>query len=61
MTKNLYCTKQTNVVLDQIDNGNMPHVLADLHVAKSNGPRYSLIMHAAVQNASKLIVVFVGI
>ena len=34
-----------NVVFDEIDNENMPRVLADLHVSKCNGPRDSLVMH----------------
>ena len=44
-TKHLYCTKQTNVAFDEIDNENMPRVLADLQVAKCNGPHDSLTMH----------------
>ena len=33
-TKHLYYTKQTNVVFDEIDNENIPRVLANLQVAK---------------------------
>ena len=44
-TKYLYCTKQTNVAFDEINNENMPRVLADLQVAKCNGPHDSLTMH----------------
>ena len=43
-TKNLYCTKQTNVVFNEIDNENMPCVLADLHVTICNGPCDTLTM-----------------
>ena len=38
-TKHLYHTKQMNVVFDEIDNENMPRVLADLNVCQCNGPR----------------------
>ena len=41
-TKNLYSTKQTNVVFDEIDNENMPRVLPDLQVTKCNGPMIHL-------------------
>ena len=44
-TKHLYHTKQMNVVFDEIDNENMPRVLADLNVSKCTGPRDSLVMH----------------
>ena len=37
-TKELHCTKQTNVAFEKTDNENMPRVLADLQVAKCNGP-----------------------
>ena len=43
--KHLYHTKQTNVVFDEIDNENMPRVLADLNVSQCNGPQDSLVMH----------------
>ena len=44
-TKHLYCTKQTNVMFDEIDDGNMPRVLANLQVAKCNGSQDSLHVH----------------
>ena len=44
-TKHLYHTKQMNVVFDEIDNENMPRVLADLYVSKCNSPQDSLVMH----------------
>ena len=44
-TKHLYHTKQTNVVFDEIDNENMPTVLADLNVSQCNGPRDSLVIY----------------
>ena len=44
-TKHLYHTKQMNVVFDEIDEENMPRVLADLNVSQCNGPRDSLVMH----------------
>ena len=34
-----------NVMFDEIDQENMPRVLADLHVSQCNGPRDSLAMH----------------
>ena len=37
--------KSTNVVFDEIDQENMPRVLADLHVSQCNGPKDSLVMH----------------
>ena len=53
-TKNLYSTIQTSVAFDEIDDENMPHVLADLHVTKCNGPRDSLTMHAACTKHFKI-------
>ena len=34
-----------NVMFDEIDQENMPRVLADLHVSQCNGPKDSLAMH----------------
>ena len=34
-----------NVMFDEIDQENMPKVLADLHVSQCNGPKDSLAMH----------------
>ena len=34
-----------NVMFDEIDQENMPRVLADLHVSQCNGPKDSLVMH----------------
>ena len=34
------------MAFDEIDNKDMPRVLADLDVPKCNGPKDSLIMHA---------------
>ena len=44
-TKNLYSTMQSNVVFDEIDNEDMPRVLANLQVAKCDGPHNSLTLH----------------
>ena len=44
-TKHLYCTKQTNIVFDEIDYESMPRVLANFQVAKYNGPQDSLHVH----------------
>ena len=41
----MYSTKQTNVVFNELDQENMPRVLADLHVSQCNGPKDSLVMH----------------
>ena len=53
-TKQLYCTKQTSVALDEIDNENMPRVLADLQVAKCNCPCDSLTMHDVCTKCFKI-------
>ena len=53
-TKHLYCTKQTNVVFDEIDNENMPRVLADLQVARCNGPHDSLHVHDVFTKCFKI-------
>ena len=34
-----------NVMFDEIDQENMPRVLADLHVSQCNGPKDSLALH----------------
>ena len=34
-----------NIVFDEIDQENMPRVLADLHVSQCNDPKDSLAMH----------------
>ena len=42
-----------NVMFDEIDQENMPRVLADLHVSQCNGPKDSLAMpdvHVHVQH-----------
>ena len=44
-SKHLYHTKPMNVMFDEIDQENMPRVLADLHVSQCNGPKDSLAMH----------------
>ena len=43
--KHLYHTKPMNIMFDEIDQENMPRVLADLHVSQCNGPKDSLVMH----------------
>ena len=43
-SKHLYHTKPMNVMFDEIDQENMPRVLADLHVSQCNGPKDSLAM-----------------
>ena len=53
-TKHLYCTKQTNVTFDEIDNENMPRVLAHLQVAKCNGPCDSLHVHVVCTKCFKI-------
>ena len=52
-TKHLYCTKQTNVVFDEIDNENMSRVLADCQVAKCNGPKIHCMCMMFVLNISR--------
>ena len=44
-SKHLYHTKPMNVMFDEIDQENMPRVLADLHVSQCNGPKDSLAIH----------------
>ena len=44
-SKPLYHTKPMNVMFDEIDQENMPRVLADLHISQCNGPKDSLAMH----------------
>ena len=44
-SKHLYHTKPMNVMFDEIDQENMPRVLADLHVSQCNGPKDSPAMY----------------
>ena len=44
-SKHLYHTKPMNVMFDEIDQENMPRVLADLHVSQCYGPKDSPVMH----------------
>ena len=52
-SKHLYHTKPMNIMFDEIDQENMPRVLADLHVSQCDGPKDSLAMpdvHVHVQH-----------